>query len=760
MYFSFFVTPMKMKAIKLLFLLLFFYFGSNLVVAQSQQQLIKVGNQLFEEGDYYAASLWYKNAMNVDSSLLELRFKYAEALRLYNEYQKAEYQYYYIFKEDRGKTFPLAPFWYATMLKYNGNYNDAKKSFKRIKNIYSSDKKGYHYQKVVQEIKSCEKAIEISKDTLLIDIKNAGKTVNTYNSELGGRLILDSILIYASLRDEKMKDDNEILDTSLYLTRLFSSKKSDNTWEQGEKLEELINVPNLHIANGSMNENETVFYFTQCDRKLNCNVFGIKYNNGKFEPPVFEVENINSENFTTTQPFSAIINDKEVLFFSSNRTGGKGKMDIWYAIKNEFGVFEQPINAGKSINSIDNEITPFYNNADTALYFSSDWHEGLGGFDVFKAKKPAESFVFEKPINAGIPINSSVNDFYYSMNKNLALLTSNRVGSYTKKGETCCNDIYYYEIPDTIKPIYTSLEEMNRYLPVKLYFHNDYPNPRTRDTLTTLTYDATYKDYTRMYNQYRREYAADLKKQKKIDAEVEIDELFSNFIDKGMNDLILFTPLLIVELEKGKEITLTIKGYASPLSKTDYNVNLTLRRISSLINYLNEYENGKIAPYMNGTAVNGGKLNFIKVPFGEYQANTISDDLADQRNSVFSPAAALERKIEIIAIAESDTNNVALDGSELEKLPLLTFKDTLITFEPTEFEKQVRFINNGEAPLKIFEATFTSQGFEAIFPTEEIPSFEIKYLTIKRTSETTNCNVIFLTNGVPNQISKQIIVKD
>src|SRR5690606_30568094 len=156
---------------------------------------------------------------------------------------------------------------------------------------------------------------------------------------------------------------------------------------------------------------------------------------------------------------------------------------------------------------------------------------------------------------------------------------------------------------------------------------------------------------------------------------------------------------LFRSLEQGKEITLTIKGFASPLSKSDYNVNLTLRRVSSLINYLSEYENGMLLPYINGTAENGGKLNFVKVPFGEYQSvKTISDDIEDKRNSVYSPGAALERKIEIIAISINDSNNVALDCSEIEKLPLLTFKDTILTFNEGELENRFKIINNGEAP--------------------------------------------------------------
>jgi tetratricopeptide (TPR) repeat protein len=151
---------MRKKLLKNSCLLLLIFCSHTTFFAQSQTQLIKVGDQLYGEGDYYAASLWYKQAMDVDSSFLELRYKYAESLRMYNEYEKAEWYYFSIYKEDRARIYPLAPFWYSMMLKYNGNYNEAKKSFKRIKNIYK-DKNGFHYQKVVQEIKSCEKAIEI-----------------------------------------------------------------------------------------------------------------------------------------------------------------------------------------------------------------------------------------------------------------------------------------------------------------------------------------------------------------------------------------------------------------------------------------------------------------------------------------------------------------------------------------------------------------------------------------------------------------------
>lgn len=730
------------------------------VTAQTQKQFTKIGDQLSKEGDYYGASLWYKKAMDIDSNYLEVVFKYSESLRKYNDYALAESKYYFIYKKDRGVNYPLAPFWYSMMLKYNGKYVEAKKSFKRIKRFFSKDKKEYYYLKVMNEIKSCEAAITIMKDSIPVDIKNMGSDINTYSSELGGTLLDDSTVIYSSLRDEKMQGNNIVVDTSLYLVRLFKGIKSGDVWKLDEKLDEKINEPGFHIANGCLNPKGTVFYYTRCDRAFNCKIYAINYNNGDWELP-FEVKGVNSDNFNTTHPTIAEIDNKEVLFFSSNRDGGEGQMDIWYARKNEDGSFMPPANAGNKINTIEDEITPYYNPKDSTLYFSSNWHYGLGGFDIFKSK--SDLLKFGKPKNMGYPINTSTNDFYYNIRNNTALITSNRIGSYTKKGETCCNDIWVYEIPDTVKKVYTTLEELNRYLPVRLYFHNDQPNPRTTDTLTNLNYLTTYKDYTRLYNEYKKEYANGLKNEDKEEALLDIEDLFSEYIDKGANDLMMFTPLLIKELEAGKTVTLTIKGFASPLSKSDYNVNLTLRRVSSLINYLSEYENGLLLPYINGTAENGAKLEFIKVPFGEYQSvKDISDDVKDTRNSVYSPGAALERKIEIIAIQANDTSQITMDGSEIEKLPLLTFKDTIIRLTVGQTEKQLKIINNGEAPLKIFSATFSCEGFTIDLPALEIPlmdPLELKLTYNPKVHIPKTCFVEFLTNTIPNKIRKEIVIE-
>ena len=746
--------------LRLLFILCFFVIFYHFSYSQNQKQLIKNGDQLFALNDFYGASIQYKSAMQIDSSYVDLLYKYAESLRLYNHYSLAERYYYSIYRKDRGKTYPLAPFWHATMLKYNGKYQEAKKYFKRSKRSFSRDRKGYHYQKVMQEIKSCQAALIIMRDSLPLEIKNMGNSINTYSSELGATFLNDSTIIYSSLRDEKMKENNIITDTSLYLVRLFQGSKNGDSWKSDKKLEKKINEANYHIANGCLNPKQQIFYYNKCARNLNCNIYAIQYENGEWKSP-YEVENVNVEGYTTSQPFSTIIDGTEVLFFSSNRPGGKGMKDIWFTRKGRNGKFRTPANMGSNINTIEDEISPFYNLKDTSIYFSSNWHEGLGGFDIFKAK--TDLVTFSKPENLGYPINSSTNDFYYSIRGNNILLTSNRIGSFTKKGETCCNDIYTYTIPDTIKEIYTTLEKLNKYLPVKLYFHNDSPNPRSNDTTTSLNYITTYTNYVKRLPTYKKEYSKGLKGDDKEDAVLDIEDFFEEKVNRGASDLALFTPLLIKELEKGKTINITVKGYASPLSNKEYNVKLTGRRVSSLINYLKEYSDGKILPYINETAQNGGKLVFEKVTYGEYQADqSVSDNINDKKNSVYSRGAALARKIEIIAISADDTTNTALDGSQLEKLPVLTFRDDIIKMNTEITEKKIKVINSGEAPLEIFAATCNCEAYSIILPENKIGVLETAYITIKynsRNAQQKECFIEFLTNTVPNQIKKKVVLE-
>ena len=100
-----------------------------------------------------------------------------------------------------------------------------------------------------------------------------------------------------------------------------------------------------------------------------------------------------------------------------------------------------------------------------------------------------------------------------------------------------------------------------------------------------------------------------------------------------------------------------MQGFCSPLASTDYNINLAKRRISSLRNYFMQYQDSVFVKYVDNPNPEEGSITFLNEDVGELKARpNVSDDYYDTKNSVYSPAAAIERKIQIIAVSSFSAN--------------------------------------------------------------------------------------------------------
>jgi hypothetical protein len=425
-----------------------------------------------------------------------------------------------------------------------------------------------------------------------------------------------------------------------YLDSIFFSSESENE--------------NYNISSFCFNTDKSLIFFNKCNfelEKYKCKIWKGQIIDNKIENISKLSSAVNFPASNSIQPSISKIDDNEVLFFASNRGGGYGKYDIWYSEVYEDGSVSSAHNLGKNINTIDNEISPFYDNKHEILYFSSEWYNNLGYFDIFKSAGNLD--YWGEVSNLGAPINSSYNDYYYRINDKYskAYFSSNRDGVYTEKGGNCCPDFFKINLPKEDEIVVVDIPEiqdnMKQLIPITLYFHNDEPNPKTRDTTTNLTYQETYLQYTEMIEKYEEEYSFGLKKSKKEKAIENIDDFFSDKVDKEFGKLVEFNFLLKQILEEGEKVKITIKGFASPLNSTDYNINLSKRRIQSLVNYYQSVDAGYFNKYTNNK-----QLVFIREAFGEDTADsTISDDYSDVKNSVYSPAAANERKIKVIAVS-------------------------------------------------------------------------------------------------------------
>jgi hypothetical protein len=655
----------KRKNIGYIILTVLYCFLYTISDAQKLKTLVADGDKAFADNDFFSASIYYNKALLQDSADIEIQYKYADASRLNFDVDIADRWYSKVYKKDpQGKLYPECIFWLASLKKSKGKYKDSKKLFDKYAKKNKKKKDSYFVKKAIQEIAACDYAqMLVSTPHKEISITHLDSTVNSKVSEYAP-VQMDSILYFSSLRNGADKDKQHHVNYN----KIYTAVQNSSSWQKAKELDSIFNREGIHNANTAFNKDYTKAFISRCQQKnaqeFDCEIYSSDYKDGHWQTLVKLPETINQKGATNTQPAVGVINGEEVLFFSSNRDGGAGRMDIWYS-KMKGNDYDVPVNAGNKINTVEDEITPYYYASTNELYFSSTWHKGLGGFDIFKVlyanNQPGD------PQNLGVPVNTSYNDIYFSINNSNseAFLSSNRLGSFFEEKESCCNDIYMFKTPKIVSPpekidsTRLFVTQMKLLVPLTLYFHNDEPDKKTLATTTTKNYRKTYEDYAALRTTYRSEYSKGAKSMDAERAYSDINTLFEDSVDAGMQDLDKFAQLLLKVLKDREKVVITIKGFCSPLASTDYNINLAKRRISSLRNYFSEYQNGVFLKYIDSRNADEGSISFVEQEVGELKARAyVSDDYYDTKNSIYSPAAALERKIQIIAISTvSETLN-------------------------------------------------------------------------------------------------------
>ena len=447
-----------------------------------------------------------------------------------------------------------------------------------------------------------------------IEIKQLPGTINTNGAEIGFLQTNDSTAFFTGINNEK-----ESIESSIYTCRLINNEWRDKRYTK-------YNSDILNTANISFSKRGKVV-LSSCNKEMR--EYKIGFIDTKQSEGYREISLAYQKETLNTQPHISKHNSQEVLYFVSNRKGGFGGLDIWLSIIDKDGNFGIPINAGNKINSLADEITPFLNNNDGDIYFSSNRKNGVGGFDIYKAEGKLN--LWDKPKNVK-ELNTQQDEMYLTFyNKNEGYLSSNRKGAKFENEEYCCNDIFSFKyIPTKVETITTPLD-IHNYLPLALYFHNDEPDNFTMNSTTQKTYKDTYITYFKMKDEYQRQ-------------NTNLNDFFKKELQANFNRLNIIFDMLLSSLVNGNKIKLKIKGYASPLHNQEYNRALSKRRISSVINYIQQYKNGLFSTYIQSK-----NLIISELPFGESASSEkVSDNPNNKKKSIYSIEAMYERKIEIV----------------------------------------------------------------------------------------------------------------
>ena len=193
-------------------------------------------------------------------------------------------------------------------------------------------------------------------------------------------------------------------------------------------------------------------------------------------------------------------------------------------------------------------------------------------------------------------------------------------------------------------------DPLNEYLPIPLYFDNDFPNPRTISDTTFLDYQKTFVDYMKKKEpEFIPGYIRGLKGAERTTDSLLIDNFFELEVRSNWVKFFEFSDSLYAILERGDSIELTLKGYASPLANSEYNLHLTNRRIASVYNHFQIFDGGVFKRYYKTD--NSGSLKIIREPNGDSKAPVgISDNGRDRRSSVYDVAPSRERRVEIVGV--------------------------------------------------------------------------------------------------------------
>lgn len=636
--------PRTWKASFVFFLVLLFPFFSGRLSAQSlQKKLLETALEAEKENDFANAAFYYRTYLDKDSLDPEVWMSYARCNREIYLYRKAIYALEKVQKLDVKKTYKEVPFQLAQCLKITGNYKKAIKLYDRASRTYKK-KNPSLYEQCLKEKKICEDAlVQLQTGN---SISKLPPWVNKEEAEYSP-FYKDSVLYFV-----RKETENQLSFHHLMKLR------------EGEKKPEKVKAffPNGEAAKMvggiSFHPSKKLIICTLCEeenKKINCRLFEADLDTSGLKAKTLLPLPINESGYTFTHPTLFEKNGKTNLIFSSNRKGGKGGMDLWLSEKTGDGQWSNPENAGPEINTAGNEITPFFCQPCSLLFFSSDGHEGLGNFDILQSKFQNSSF--SKAENPGWVINSGYNDLYPMFEKNINQLffASNRLDPRQPEKEACCNNLFKLDNHNTIavdeKPevkdsVIIRKNTLKSLLPLSLFFNNDEPDPKTTKTKTTFSYDETYQTYIKQRQKYITEYSKGLTFDNKMQAIEEIETFFEDSVIAGYNDLEKFASQLPALLQGGGKIHLTFKGYCSPLASSDYNIALAQRRISSLINYFYRYKNEQLKPYFENK-----QLSISTEDIGELKASPlVSDNPLDKAGSVYSRKAAAERKIQIIAV--------------------------------------------------------------------------------------------------------------
>jgi hypothetical protein len=391
-----------------------------------------------EQDDFFYfdnAEKLLKQAVNADRNFYEAYMLLGEILLKENRYREAAKYYREAVRIDSLFYKPVF-FSLASAEIKSGDYQRAEIHFK----VYLDQKTTSEKNRALamKSLKDCEFAVNAVNHPVPFDPISVGDSVNTPDDEYWPSLTADGQTLMFTRQGVNHANSSKGQE-DLYISHLIN-----NAWSKAQNAGAPLNT-NQNEGAQTISSDGTYMYFTACERPDGlgrCDIYYSHFDGKSWSAGVNIGPPINTSYWEAEPSISA---NGRMLFFASNRPGGKGGMDIWYSVKGSNGAWGKPVDPDV-INTSGDEMSPFIHFDGRTLYFSSNGRIGMGGFDIYFSRMKDDS-TWTEPKNLGYPINTSADEM------GLIIDASGQEGYYsTIRDQTNGKDIFYFSLYDSIKP--------------------------------------------------------------------------------------------------------------------------------------------------------------------------------------------------------------------------------------------------------------------------------------------------------------------
>jgi len=389
--------------------------------------------QLLDNDDYIEAIGLYQKLLVGNEDNANLNFKIGFCY-LNDKFDKSKSLKYleesiknvsekYKYGDDKEKKSPIDAYYYlGEALHYNYNFEQAIFNYNKFK-LYLTKQDEELIKKVDKRIDECNTGLKLIEYPVEMAIRNLGEEVNSEYDEHSPVISADeSILLFTSKR--RIKGNTQEHVDGQYFENVYESKNINDNWTKAKEIKQekgakvkvagnwalgipVFNVENQNLATISLSvDGQTLYLYS--DKNNNGNIYESKLENEKWTDPKPLPLVINSK---YKESHASISPKQDILYFTSDRPGGYGGLDIYMSKQLPNGKWGLPQNLGPDINTEFDEESPCIHADGVSLFYSSKGKGSMGGYDIFFTT--LEDGKWTKSMNIGYPINTTGDDVFY-----------------------------------------------------------------------------------------------------------------------------------------------------------------------------------------------------------------------------------------------------------------------------------------------------------------------------------------------------------